>query len=47
MENKILLGIFYIFTGGLFGIGILVDMINYINQLVHLKNVDGDINGDY
>lgn len=36
MENKIGMGILYIFTGGLFGIGILVDIIKYIIELSNL-----------
>lgn len=29
-EGKILLGIVYIFTGGLFGIGVLIDFISLL-----------------
>lgn len=29
-EGKILLGIVYIFTGGLFGIGVLIDLISLL-----------------
>ena len=43
MEGKIFLGIAYIFTGGLFGIGLLVDVINYISMLCKENKTDGDV----
>lgn len=42
LEGKILSGIVYIFTGGLFGIGVLVDVIKYIGQLVRSRDIGGD-----
>ncbi len=29
-ENRILLGIVYLFTGGLFGIGVIIDLITLL-----------------
>lgn len=42
LEGKILSGIIYILTGGLFGIGILFDIIKYVGQLIHARDVGGD-----
>ena len=36
LEKKILLGIVYIFTFGLFGIGILVDTIHYVVEIARM-----------
>ena len=40
IERKIISGLVYLFTFGLFGIGIVVDAIHYIAQLAHLPKVD-------
>ena len=42
MEGRIFSGILYVFTGGLFGIGVFVDTIRYIIQLAHSGQFDGD-----
>lgn len=42
MEGKILSGLLYIFTGGLFGIGVFVDVIRYVIQLAHSREIIGD-----
>ena len=44
LEGKILTGIIYAVTGGLFGIGIFIDVIRYILKLVESKHSDG---GEY
>ena len=43
MERQIVLGLLYLFTGGLFGIGTLIDTIEYIVKLAHLAdNQEGE-----
>ena len=42
MEGKILSGVLYLFTGGLFGIGTFVDIIRYVIQLTHSRDMYGD-----
>ena len=42
MEGKILSGLLYLFTGGLFGIGMFIDAIKYVVQLAHSRDIDGD-----
>ena len=44
LEGKILTGIVYAFTGGLFGVGVFIDVIRYIIKLVESKHSDG---GEY
>ena len=44
LEGKILTGIIYAFTGGLFGVGVFIDVIRYIIKLVESKHSDG---GEY
>ena len=36
VEGKIISGIIYCFTYGLFGIGIIVDVVRFANQLSHI-----------
>ena len=42
LEGRIFSGIVYIFTGGLFGIGIVVDVIRYILEIIHVSRNGGD-----
>ena len=42
IEGKIISGIFYIFTGGIFGIGIFFDVIKYIVALAGSHRANGD-----
>ena len=41
-EGKIISGIIYILTGGLFGVGIVVDTIRYILNLISSSRAGGD-----
>ena len=42
MEGRIFSGILYVFTGGLFGIGVFIDVIRYIIELVHSGRTYGN-----
>lgn len=42
IEGRIVSGILYAVTGGLFGIGVFVDTIRYIVQLAHSRTASGD-----
>ena len=42
LEGKILLGIVYTFTGGLFGVGVVLDVIRYVLKLAESKHNGGD-----
>ena len=42
MEGRIISGILYIFTGGLFGVGIVIDVVKYIIQLTHSGTTQGN-----
>ncbi len=41
-EGKILSGIFYAFTGGFFGFGILIDLLRYIVEFSHIQKQSGE-----
>lgn len=41
LEGKIILGIVYIFTYGLFGIGYIIDIVRYVIQLLHIDKNGG------
>ena len=43
IEGKIFLGIVYIITHGFFGIGVIVDVIRYVIDLVHISRYGGGI----
>ena len=42
LEGRILVGIIYAFTGGLFGVGIFIDAVRYILKLVESKHSGGE-----
>ena len=42
LEGRILVGIIYAFTGGLFGVGIFIDAVRYIIKLVESKHSGGE-----
>lgn len=42
LEGRILTGIIYLCTGGLFGIGITIDVVRYILKLVESKHGGGE-----
>lgn len=42
MEGRIVSGILYVFTGGLFGIGVFIDVIKYIIELAHSGRTYGN-----
>lgn len=42
LEGRILVGIIYAFTGGLFGVGIFIDTVRYILKLVESKHSGGE-----
>ena len=42
LERKIFTGILYLCTGGLFGVGVIIDIIRYILDLIHSPR-----SGDY
>ena len=37
MEKNYILGVLYLLTGGIFGIGIIIDILVYIRKLMQLK----------
>lgn len=41
-EGKIFVGIIYAITGGLFGVGVFIDVIKYILKLVESKHTGGE-----
>ena len=42
IERKIGLGLLYFFTGGLFGVGVIIDTISYILEIAGSREVKGD-----
>ena len=42
MEKRIVAGVIYIFTYGLLGIGLLIDIIKYIIELAHVDGHGGE-----
>lgn len=42
MEGRIISGLLYVFTGGLFGIGVFIDVIRYIIELAHSGRTYGN-----
>lgn len=42
IEGKIFIGVVYAFTGGLFGVGIVIDTIRYIFGIIHANKNGGD-----
>ena len=42
LEGRVLTGIIYAFTGGLFGVGVFIDAVRYILNLMESKHSGGE-----